>query len=72
MNAPIDAPLPTIPFPTDQVLIGDAPYYARFGFTAEPTAGWRCPGPWEPERLLVRCENPSVLPKEGMLGPWRG
>ena len=22
-------------------------------------------------RLLVRCDNPAVLPKQGMLGPWR-
>jgi predicted N-acetyltransferase YhbS len=58
--------------PLPQVLIGDAPYYAPFGFTAAYTAGWRCPGPWDPARLLVRCENPAVLPKEGMLGPWRG
>jgi predicted N-acetyltransferase YhbS len=58
--------------PLPQVLIGDAPYYQPFGFTAEHTAGWRCPGPWDPARLLVRCENPAILPREGMLGPWRG
>ena len=56
--------------PLPQVLIGDEPYYGKFGFTEAPR-GWRCPGPWEPERLLVRCENPAVLPREGMLGPWR-
>lgn len=55
-----------------QVLIGDAAYYAPWGFIATPTGGWRCPGPWEPERLLVRCANPAVLPREGMLGPWTG
>ena len=55
-----------------QVMIGDPEYYGRFwGFTNGPTAGWRLPGPWEPHRLLVRCENPGVLPAEGMLGPWR-
>ena len=53
-----------------QVLIGDAPYYGRFGF-AEAPRGWRCPGPWDPERLLVRGADPAVLPQEGMLGPWR-
>lgn len=53
-----------------QVLIGDEDYYGRWGFTAAHTAGWRCPGPWEPARLLVRCPNPAVLPAEGMLGPW--
>ena len=59
--------------PLPQVLIGDAEYYGRFfGFSAEPTAGWKLPGPWEPHRLLVRAPNPAVLPSEGMLGPWRG
>lgn len=54
-----------------QVLIGDADYYGRFfGFTAEPTGGWTLPGPWEPDRLLVRCQNPTVLPVKGTLGPW--
>lgn len=52
-----------------QVLIGDAPYYGRFGFTEAPR-GWQCPGPWDPERLLVRGANPATLPLEGMLGPW--
>jgi predicted N-acetyltransferase YhbS len=36
------------------VLIGDAPYYGRFGFTAEGTAGWNLPGPVDRARLLVR------------------
>jgi predicted N-acetyltransferase YhbS len=55
-----------------QMLIGDAPYYSRFGFTADHTQGWSLPGPYEKDRLLVRCQNPAVLPREGMLGPWRG
>jgi predicted N-acetyltransferase YhbS len=55
--------------PLPQVLIGDEPYYARFGFVEAPRS-WQCPGPWEPERLLVRASNPAVLPKAGMLGPW--
>jgi len=54
-----------------QVLIGDAPYYGRFGFVEAPR-GWRCPGPWDPARLLVRGADPATLPAEGMLGPWRG
>jgi predicted N-acetyltransferase YhbS len=58
-----DAPLP-------QVLIGDSPYYGRFGFSEAPR-GWRCPGPWQPERLLVRGADPAALPQEGMPGPWR-
>jgi predicted N-acetyltransferase YhbS len=52
-----------------QVLIGDAPYYGRFGFGEAPR-GWRCPGPWDPARLLVRGAEPVLLPREGMLGPW--
>ena len=54
-----------------QVMIGDPDYYGRFfGFTAEHTSGWHCPGPNDPARLLMRCANPAVLPAEGMLGPW--
>lgn len=54
-----------------QVMIGDPEYYGRFfGFTAAPTGGWHCPGPFEPARLLIRCDNPSILPAKGMLGPW--
>lgn len=55
-----------------QVLIGDAEYYSRWGFTAEHTGGWHCPGPYDPARLLLRCANPGILPREGMLGPWAG
>ncbi|KLE35200.1 GNAT family N-acetyltransferase [Aurantiacibacter luteus] len=55
-----------------QVLVGDPEYYARFGFTAAPTQGWQLPGPFERHRLMVRCDNPGVLPDEGMLGPWIG
>jgi predicted N-acetyltransferase YhbS len=55
-----------------QVLIGDAPFYGRFGFVEAPR-GWRCPGPWLPERLLVRTRpGGGTLPPAGMLGPWRG
>lgn len=61
---------PAAPLP--QVLIGDAPYYGRFGFTAEHTGGWTLPGPWEPDRLLLRCANPAILPREGTLRPWKG
>ncbi|MBL4791920.1 MAG: GNAT family N-acetyltransferase, partial [Citromicrobium sp.] len=54
-----------------QVLIGDPEYYGKWDFTAAPTAGWDTPGPVEQHRLLVRCANPAILPKRGMLGPWR-
>ena len=68
MAAALGAIEPAAPLP--QVLIGDAEYYGRFGF-AEAPRGWQCPGPWEPSRLLVRCDDPGSLPTEGMLGPWR-
>lgn len=69
MAAQASALDPEAPLP--QVLIGDAPYYGRFGFSEAPR-GWHCPGPWDPARLLVRCANPAILPSEGMLGPWKG
>jgi predicted N-acetyltransferase YhbS len=34
------------------VLLGDAPYYARFGFSAVKTGGLALPGPFERDRLL--------------------
>ena len=37
------------------LLVGDAPYYGRFGFSAEKTGALRLPGPYERHRLLA-CE----------------
>jgi predicted N-acetyltransferase YhbS len=34
------------------LLVGDAPYYARFGFSAAKTGALWLPGPYERERLL--------------------
>ncbi|WP_147048017.1 GNAT family N-acetyltransferase [Methylobacterium gnaphalii] len=34
------------------LLVGDAPYYARFGFSGEKTASLYMPGPFERERFL--------------------
>jgi predicted N-acetyltransferase YhbS len=34
------------------ILLGDAPYYARFGFSAAKTGGLSLPGPFERDRLL--------------------
>lgn len=71
MVASLAALSPQAPLP--QVMIGDPEYYGRFwGFSNAHTAGWTLPGPWEPRRLLVRCDNPDVLPRQGVLGPWRG
>ena len=70
MTASMTAIDPRAPLP--QVMIGDPEYYGRFwGFTNAHTAGWNLPGPFERHRLLVRCDNPAVLPEKGMLGPWR-
>ena len=35
------------------LLVGDAPYYARFGFSAVKTASLAMPGPYERERFLA-------------------
>jgi predicted N-acetyltransferase YhbS len=70
MVASLAALNPQAPLP--QVMIGDPEYYGRFwGFTNELTGGWDLPGPFERGRLLVRCDNPAVLPVKGVLGPWR-
>jgi predicted N-acetyltransferase YhbS len=34
------------------ILLGDAPYYARFGFSTLKTGELSLPGPFEPDRLL--------------------
>src|SRR5947209_4237427 len=34
------------------ILLGDAPYYSRYGFTAGKTAALSLPGPFERDRLL--------------------
>jgi len=34
------------------ILLGDEPYYARFGFSSERMAGLSLPGPFERDRLL--------------------
>lgn len=35
------------------LLVGDAPYYARFGFSAEKTGALAMPGPYEKHRFLA-------------------
>ena len=37
------------------ILVGDAAYYSRFGFSAEKTGALRMPGPYQRDRLLA-CE----------------
>jgi predicted N-acetyltransferase YhbS len=48
------------------LLVGDAPYYGRFGFSSEATGGLWLPGPYEQHRLLVRELAPGAL--EGAQG----
>ncbi len=58
--------------PFAQMLIGDVGYYGRWGYSAAATGGWRCPGPYEADRLLARGAALAAMPGEGMLGPWGG
>jgi predicted N-acetyltransferase YhbS len=43
------------------LLVGDAPYYARFGFSADKTAALSLPGPYERERFLALELKPGAL-----------
>jgi predicted N-acetyltransferase YhbS len=43
------------------VLVGDAPYYSRFGFSAEKTGALWMPGPFERQRLLALELTPGGL-----------
>jgi predicted N-acetyltransferase YhbS len=47
------------------MMIGDAEYYGRFGFTPEATGGWRIDGPYEQRRLLARLRRD--VPRTGDL-----
>lgn len=43
------------------VLVGDAPYYGRFGFSDAKTGGLWMPGAFEPQRLLALELKPGAL-----------
>jgi predicted N-acetyltransferase YhbS len=43
------------------LLVGDAPYYGRFGFTDAKTGTLAMPGPYEPARLLALELAPGAL-----------
>jgi predicted N-acetyltransferase YhbS len=43
------------------LLIGDAPYYGRFGFSAAKTGALAMPGPYEAHRLLALELTPGAL-----------
>jgi predicted N-acetyltransferase YhbS len=49
------------------LLVGDAPYYARFGFSAEKTGTLAMPGPFEKHRLLALELVPGALDGAGGL-----
>ena len=52
------------------ILVGDAPYYSRFGFTPAKTAALRMPGPFERHRLLALELVPGALEgARGLLRP---
>ena len=50
------------------ILLGDAPYYARFGFSAEKTGALSLPGPFERDRLLaIEFADGALAGAEGMI-----
>lgn len=51
------------------VLVGDAAYYARFGFSDAKTGGLWMPGAFEPQRLLALELKPGALDgARGLIG----
>jgi predicted N-acetyltransferase YhbS len=52
------------------LLVGDAPYYSRFGFSADVTQALRLPGPYERERFLALELQPGALAgARGLVSP---
>jgi predicted N-acetyltransferase YhbS len=52
------------------ILLGDAPYYARFGFSALKTAELSLPGPFERDRLLgLELRDGALDGAWGMIAP---
>ena len=49
------------------ILVGDAPYYSRFGFAGATAAGLKLPGPFERHRLLALELVPGALDGAGGL-----
>ena len=51
------------------LLVGDAPYYVRFGYSAEKTGALWMPGPYERDRLLGFELHPGALDgAHGLIG----
>jgi predicted N-acetyltransferase YhbS len=56
---------------TRVILVGDAPYYRRFGFSRETALGLEYPPPTNPDRLLARALAPGAFAGvSGMVGRW--
>ncbi|MEX2520837.1 MAG: N-acetyltransferase [Paracoccaceae bacterium] len=54
------------------VLVGDEPYYRRFGFDREAARGLSFPPPTNPDRLLARALVDNAFDGvEGEVGRWR-
>ena len=52
------------------ILLGDAPYYARFGFSALKTGGLSLPGPFERDRLLgLELRDGALDDARGVIAP---
>lgn len=52
------------------ILLGDAPYYARFGFSALKTGELALPGPFERDRLLgLELRDGALDGARGMIAP---
>jgi predicted N-acetyltransferase YhbS len=52
------------------ILLGDAPYYGRFGFTADKTGELSLPGPFERDRLLgLELREGALDGAWGMIAP---
>lgn len=52
------------------LLLGDAPYYARFGFSDRKTGELLLPGPFEPDRLLgLELREGALDEARGMIAP---
>ena len=54
---------------TRVILVGDEPYYRRFGFRRETALALRFPPPTNPDRLLARALAPGAF--EGVSGEVR-
>lgn len=54
------------------ILVGDAPYYERFGFARDLTRGMTLPGPVDRERFLaLELRMGALAGAEGLVAPFR-